>query len=338
MFRIRSNFDIHVWFDSNINKEWQNLIPQDKFTSPYDLSEFISSLTPWFCEIDKFTRHKTASSKLIDIVCNKLSIKKSLEYDVLFHHITKLLHKDKQLFDLIGLPGSIPPKNIHRMQISPYWCGDFYSADLVLDVLNDCMIKILPEHHLLDLGCSSGSLTRIFNWLYPKTIFHGCDPVQDSIDWALSNLRGINFFRCQQEPPLELPDSSIDGIIALSIWSHHSEHASKIWFSEMKRILKTGGWFLFTVHGMRSLYYYLSNINKPIERWISVYEGLLQNNSVFEEIWITQDDVGNSSKDWGNFYVRPEWIIGELVNDFEILLFKRGINQSNQDVYLCRKL
>lgn len=235
------------------------------------------------------------------------------------------------------MPSTIPPKEIHRMQTASNWCGDFYSANLILDSLSHGDLHLSKDSNYLDIGCSSGSLLRVMKWYFPWGNWIGCDPVEKSINWAVSNLNNIKFDICQQIPPLEYENQTIDGVIAISVWSHHSESASRKWFKEVHRILKPNGWFLLTVHGLRSVYHSVSNIDKGVERWTSLFEGILQNGNIFEQVWDTEDDAGNNASEWGNFYVKPEWIFGELLESFEIKHYARGSNQGNQDTYLFSK-
>ena len=134
--------------------------------------------------------------------------------------------------------------------------------------------------------------------------------------------------------------NKFDGVISISVWSHHGSTACRNLFEEVHRILKPGGWFLFTAHGPRSIYYYANSEryrSKGLERWISIYEGLLQNYHVFEQVWMIDDDAGNNANDWGNFYVKPEWIITNLAENFFPKLYYRGANQRNQDLYIFQK-
>ena len=293
--------------------------------------------TPWFCENDTFRCRKSVSKKFFRKVKAKADIEKFNFWPVTFDDTLRFLYENPILLNEIEFPLAIPPAGIHRMQYSKYWIGDFYSSDLIINVLQQGKIKLLPDQNILDLGCSSGSLLRVLNWYFPAINWKGCDTVKGSIDWASNNLKGIEFFHISQKPPMHVKESSIDGLIAVSVWSHHSSSAAKLWFKEVKRILKTGGWFLFTTHGLNSLFYNSKNLDKPIERWISIYEGLLQSRSVFEQVWMTADETGNDASDWGNLYVKPELIFEQLLEEFELLGYERGLNQKNQDVYLLKK-
>ena len=336
-FRIKSPLDLHVWFDNQIDCKWKILISREKITSPSSLCDFILNHTPWFCEIDILDFRKLVRKKIFRKVRAKADIMKFNFWPSTFDDMLIFLHENPRFLNEIDFPLDIPPHEIHRMQKSKHWIGDFYSADLIIDVLEQSKIKLSPNQHILDLGCSSGSLLRVLNWYLPTINWKGCDTVKKSIDWASNNLKRIEFFHISQTPPTNITESSLDGIISVSVWSHHSSNAAKLWFNEVRRILKSGGWFLFTTHGLNSLYYNSNNLDKPIERWISIYEGLLQSRSVFEQVWMTADETGNDASNWGNLYVKPEWIFEQLLEDFELLRYERGLNQKNQDVYLLKK-
>jgi len=333
----QSPFDSHVWFDSCTNSVWRHLIDRNSINTKECLLNLLDNATPWFAQIDNFKRKNLATSKLKRIFYNFFNVNKNPSEIVDLNYIFKFLSNNTVYYEKLNLPSTIPPSDVHRMQHSPYWCGDFYTSDLVLDLLNFSNIPLFPNQSILDLGCSSGSLLRILNWFYPEICWKGCDPVETSITWATNNLDDIEFFKSEQEPPIQMVDSSFDGIISISVWSHHNKQASKLWFKEVHRLLKKGGWFLFTTHGLHSLVHNIRNLDKGKERWISIYEGLLQSDFVFEQVWMEEDESGNLADNWGNSYVKPEWIFSELMQDFELISFKRGLNQQNQDVYLFKK-
>ena len=181
-------------------------------------------------------------------------------------------------------------------------------------------------------------MLRVLHWYLPNAYWHGSDPVKKSINWAIKNLKGINFSVNSKDPPIDFGDASMDGIISISVWSHFGEKAAWVWLNEMHRILKPGGWFLLTTHGLRSIYHYAKNIEKEPSRWCAIYDALLTNDFVFEQTWMKEDDAGNCAIDWGTSYIKISWMLNCINRKFHILLYKRGINQKNQDVYLLKKI
>ena len=313
MLRYSSPNDRHVWFDSHVkNNSWKLLFDRSLFNKDEKLEKYISLFTPWFKNFNVL-KDRPITSKLVSTI-NKILVGGKNNLNDLSSHdeISKFLYYNDSIIDEIGLYRDVPPEGVHRMQTNDYWYGDFYSANLVINVLKQANIVLKDDLNYLDIGCSSGSLLRVLKWYNYNSNWYGCDPVNSSIHWAQNYLQGIHFNLSSQDPPLSYPNATFDGITAISIWSHHGCRSFLRWFSEVNRVLKPGGWFLFTTHGLRSLYYYLNKYDKGVERWISIYEGLLQNEHVFEQVWLDEDDVGNLANDWGNFYVRPEWVLKSL--------------------------
>lgn len=237
---------------------------------------------------------------------------------------------------------ALPPSHIHRMQVSSNWIGDFYSSDLVVNVLNYIGYPLKNGDKFYDYGCSSGSLLRILAWAYPHVIFYGTDPVDTSIEWARQNLQFENvvFEHQGQDAPIKsLDDNSMDYVSAISIFSHHGYNAFRSWMDEMYRILKKNGILVFTTHGEGSIIHY-SDLNlKPGPRYPRLAYHLIENGFSFEEVWLGNDDAGNIATDaeWGNSYYTKKRITEMLGDKFEILYFGSRTNQNNQDVYAVKK-
>lgn len=248
---------------------------------------------------------------------------------------------DLDVSDRLHLLKSAPPSDVHSMQRGENWIGDFYSADLVIDILRLCGVTLGFGNKVLDYGCSSGALLRAFAWAYPSASFIGTDPVLSSIEWAQEKLPAPNLsFRHQsQTPPLPVDDGSIDIVTAISIFSHHGINASKMWFDELGRVLKVGGMCVFTAHGSGSLQYYMSREMNTVNRYRELCANMLAYGFAFEEPWMSADEVGNVATDaeWGNSFYTPQAMISTFSEHFDLIHMAKRANQGNQDVYVIRK-
>ena len=54
--------------------------------------------------------------------------------------------------------------------------------------------------------------------------------------------------------PLGFPDGTFDFIYSISVFTHLTEASQRFWMNELFRILKPGGYLLFTVHGLSRLH------------------------------------------------------------------------------------
>jgi hypothetical protein len=145
---------------------------------------------------------------------------------------------------LTGVVPANPPDDVHSMAREEFCAGDFYFGDMIARALADVGLKIECGGSYLDFGGSPGRVVRTLRAAYPSAHWHGCDPQDRSIEWARENLpQDIEFFLSPLAPPM--PDcyqGRLDGVFAISIWSHFSERAALAWFDEMYRLIKPGGW------------------------------------------------------------------------------------------------
>jgi SAM-dependent methyltransferase len=233
-----------------------------------------------------------------------------------------------------------PPPEVHCMMRQDLFAGDLYSGDMCVSALIRAGKTIDKGGHYLDFGCSSGALVRNMWAGFPDANWHGCDPVPTSIEWAKQHFPPIDFFVSNQEPPLSFSDNSMDGMYAISIWSHFSESAALEWFTEMHRLLKPGGFLMLTNHGIRSLYYYLERKLMHHDIIVRMLAEIICRQYVFQEIWEsrTKASDGLETCDWGNSYFTSEWIARSLHKGWRVLDYSPGLNQVNQDIYVLERL
>jgi SAM-dependent methyltransferase len=256
----------------------------------------------------------------------------------IWRDVKTAVHNDEATRETIGLSNIVPPKNIHRMQKSdPLWIGDIYSSEMVVEALGKSGQSYNPDESYLDFGCSSGSLVRILKTAYPDSSFFGVDPIESAIDWAQNNITDATFAVSNPNPPLQFEDNSFSGVTAISIWSHFADFAALEWFDEMHRIIKPGGWLFFTTHGLNTVLRGLNRKRKPSRRVRAILEGLLGSDFVFEETILQKGEIKSLlDVSWGNSYFRPDWIMKNTCDKWNILHFNQGKNQNNQDVYILQ--
>ncbi|MEW4568168.1 class I SAM-dependent methyltransferase [Tautonia sp. JC769] len=239
-----------------------------------------------------------------------------------------------------GLCDANPPAHIHCMMRMPIFVGDQYSGDLFLEELEDCGGRIEPGGRYLDFGCSSGAAVRYLAAAYPEAHWYGCDPVKESIAWASEHLPAIDFQVSPQWPPLPYAARQFDGVYAISIWSHFSERAAMAWFDEMARIVSPGGVLMFTTHGAATLNYSLRTGWRPPDAVRAIAADLLQSRYRFEDVYRQNQEVLSqldSISDWGDAFLPLSWVMLHLQHHWDLMAFRPGRNQANQDLYLLRR-
>lgn len=105
---------------------------------------------------------------------------------------------------------------------------------------------------MLDWGCGSGRLTGFFLHYSGIPAIHGCDIDAEAIDWAITHFPQGTFSTIPLHPPIAYDDGQFDLIVSFSVLTHLDRDNQTAWLREMRRILKPGGLFLATVHGVKA--------------------------------------------------------------------------------------
>ena len=149
-----------------------------------------------------------------------------------------------------GLP--VPPLRLVRSSTgssSLPWLfqGGALAADSIAGVLARNGVDIRHVRSILDFGCGCGRVIR--HWAKQDATIHGCDYNRTSIEWCRRNLTFARFEVNALQPPLPYRDEQFDLVYALSVFTHLPEPLQFAWMREIKRVLKAGGFLIFSTHG-----------------------------------------------------------------------------------------
>ena len=128
-----------------------------------------------------------------------------------------------------------------------YMESGYYSAGSLLQILNRHKFNLQPGITMLDWGCATGRVLRYFAKEAAQGEFWGMDQDAASIQWNKENLSPpFHFMNCTAYPHLPFEDNKFDLIYGLSVFTH-IYHCYDLWLMEFRRILKKGGYAIFTV-------------------------------------------------------------------------------------------
>jgi Icc protein len=108
---------------------------------------------------------------------------------------------------------------------------------------------LATRHDILDFGCGCGRLLRRLFDDMPGASLAGCDIDPDAIAWLAGNIADIDARVCAPLPPLPFADDAFDLVIGYSVLTHLDERYQDAWLAELRRVLRSGGVALLTVHG-----------------------------------------------------------------------------------------
>jgi SAM-dependent methyltransferase len=156
-----------------------------------------------------------------------------------------------------GLP--VPPEELRFLVsgVPGYPVADFLSmgklcAGRIQDGLRRHGVDLAGLGAILDFGCGCGRTIRHFANLNGTRIY-GTDYNPALIGWCRPNLAFAEFGLNQLEPPLAYPDQAFGLVYAFSVFTHLPEPLQFAWMEELTRILRPGGYLVFSTQPESSL-------------------------------------------------------------------------------------
>ena len=224
-----------------------------------------------------------------------------------------------------GLP--LPPARL-RTQVGPLHAdADFFlasgrhNANLVRELLREQGSSVEELDALLDWGCGCGRVLRHWARL-DTTRVSGCDIDSRMVAWCSENLPFAEAQVNALAPPLPYGDASFGLVYAFSVMTHLSEELQHAWLRELHRVLKPGGYFLFSTLGE----YYASRNRLTRTELESFARGNL--------VVLYERSAGTSLC---SAYHPPEYVRRELARDFEHVAFRAAADDGRHDIHLLRK-
>ena len=102
---------------------------------------------------------------------------------------------------------------------------------------------------ILDFGSGCGRILLWLEHLAKVSSIHGSDIDARAIAWTQENVPWAETKVNQPLPPLDYPDATFDLVFSHSVFTHIDEHYQDEWLTELRRVVKPGGYAILSVHG-----------------------------------------------------------------------------------------
>lgn len=222
-----------------------------------------------------------------------------------------------------------PPEDlmwaVGRTTDTAWFIGSGYlSVSSMRDILAKNRIDIEEMEAILDFGCGAGRVLRHLRGMKGVALY-GTDYNNDLISWCRDNLTFASFDTNPASGRLSYKDAMFNLVYAFSVFTHLTEQQQLYWIDELNRVLKPGGYLLFSVHG-ESAYFKDDYLSKEEQQRFKNGELVVQSD----------DQAGTNA--CGAFH--PEIYIREqMAKDFIFVDYvpEGALGNPWQDVVLLKK-
>jgi SAM-dependent methyltransferase len=225
--------------------------------------------------------------------------------------------------------GGVPlPPALLRAQAGPKHADAAYflqsgahHAALIQELLQEQGTSVEELGALLDWGCGCGRILRHWAKL-EQTRICGCDINPRMVDWCTEHLPFAEVVRNELRPPVGFADGSFGLVYALSVITHLPEDLQRAWVGECRRLLRRGGYLLFSTLGE----YYLS-----LQRLTSDERRSFESGNL---VVLYEGAPGTSLC---SAYHPPRYVHEQLAEGFDVVAFHPAAQDGRHDIYLLRK-
>ncbi|MBK8442997.1 MAG: class I SAM-dependent methyltransferase [Sphingobacteriales bacterium] len=135
----------------------------------------------------------------------------------------------------------------YKLDYKQYKEDGYVSAKEVYEWTKD----YLPHNaSVLEWGCGVARIVRHLKTISNSNFkIFACDINNEMIVWNKNNIDDVEFKTIEYEPPTDYVKNTFDLVYGLSVFTHIEGSKQKDWITEISRILKPKGIFLFTTHG-----------------------------------------------------------------------------------------
>lgn len=244
-------------------------------------------------------------------------------YELLLAVKGSLLRRQAPAADGLALPPAWM-----RAQVGPLHAdADFFlrsgrrHADLIREVLLEDGSPMEDLDALLDWGCGCGRVLRHWSGLAGTRIV-GCDINPRMVQWCNENLPFTEANVNGLSPPLPYGDETFDLVYAFSVMTHLSEELQHAWVEECGRVLKPGGYLLFSTLG---------------EYFVSRDRLTADERHLFESGNLVVLYERSSGSSLCSAYHPPDYVHRELAGKLDVVTFRPAADDGRHDVHLLRK-
>jgi SAM-dependent methyltransferase len=219
-----------------------------------------------------------------------------------------------------GLP--LPPARM-RAQVGPLHANPQFflesgrhNAELVRE-----LVPLGDVGALLDWGCGCGRVLRHWASL-DATGVHGCDINPRMVAWCNENLPFANASVNDLAPPLPYGDDTFGLVYAFSVMTHLPEDLQRRWVAECRRVLRPGGYFVFSTLGD----YFVSRDRLTMEE-----------RRAFDDGQLVVLYAGAPGTSLCSAYHPRDYVARELAQGFEVADFRPAADDGRHDIHVLRK-